>query len=180
MNLIWRFLLTIITAYFHPQLAILDESRKSFRVLPTDIDLMLHMNNGRYFSFLDLARLDYIIRCNLQTEMSKHKIYSVVASEMIRFRKSIDLFKCFEVRTKILGWDERFLYIAHHIMRDDTIHALALVKSCFLKKSTGSISPQTVLNTLGLTYQSPALPAWVTSWQEADKAFHDEAVKESS
>lgn len=177
MNLIWRFIITFLRAFYRPKLGLLEKSHITFHVMPTDVDALMHMNNGRYFSFLDLSRLDYIIRCDLYNALKKHKIYSVVASEMIRFRRSINLFKAFTVTTKMLGWDDRFLYIEHHFISNNEIHAIALVKGCFLQKDKGSIAPAIVVEKLNIQLQQSVLPEWVHTWKEADKAFHDEAVK---
>ena len=36
-----------------------------WRVLPGDIDAFGHMNNGRYQSLMDIARVDFLLRCDL-------------------------------------------------------------------------------------------------------------------
>src|SRR5690348_8261743 len=100
MNLFWRFLRIILFSRFSSHLGLFDESSIFFRVLPTDIDVLMHMNNGRYLSLLDLARVDFMIRNKVFPILKQHKIYPVVASEMIRFKKSIGLFKRFEVSTR--------------------------------------------------------------------------------
>lgn len=89
MNLIWRFLYTIITSRFQKKVSLFEVTRTRFRVLPTDIDILLHMNNGRYFSMADLARLNYIMRHKNFSIYKKNKILAVIASEMMRFTKSL-------------------------------------------------------------------------------------------
>ena len=42
-----------------------DESRLTFRVLPNDLDLNLHMNNGRYLTFMDLGRVHLLAQNGL-------------------------------------------------------------------------------------------------------------------
>ena len=42
-----------------------DESRLSFRCLPTDIDFNIHLNNARYLMLADLGRIDIFIRTGL-------------------------------------------------------------------------------------------------------------------
>ena len=39
-----------------------DESRLTFRCLPTDIDFNLHMNNARYMMLADVGRIDIFMR----------------------------------------------------------------------------------------------------------------------
>ena len=35
-------------------------ARTSFRVMPHDIDMFGHMNNGRYLQIMDVARVDWM------------------------------------------------------------------------------------------------------------------------
>lgn len=65
MNLIFRLAKVLITAFFRDRLSLLDESVLEFRVLPTDLDVNLHMNNARYLSVMDLGRLDLLVRAGL-------------------------------------------------------------------------------------------------------------------
>jgi acyl-CoA thioesterase FadM len=39
--------------------------QRQFRVLPNDIDINGHMNNGRYLTMLDLRIVEYFIRVGL-------------------------------------------------------------------------------------------------------------------
>ena len=177
MNLIWRFLWVILFSKFETPVHLFDESSIHFRVLPTDVDLLWHMNNGRYFSLMDLARLNFTIRNKIFPLLRKNKIYAVAASEMIRFKKSLDLFHRFEIKTKLLGWDNKFFYIAHYFKKQNKIYAISLVKGCFLHKKTGLLNPNHVLSLIGHLHTSPSLPEWVKNWQSADQDFHDETLK---
>lgn len=177
MNLIWRFLWVMLFSRFSSELKGLSESSISFRVLPTDIDLLLHMNNGRYFSLLDLARIDFSIRNQSLPILRKNKIYAVAASEMIRFRKSLNLFQQFEIITRLVGWDNKFFYFTHHFVKNDEVYALCLVKGCFLHKKSGSLNPHDVLKLTGYLNPSPALPDWIKHWQQADSEFYKESMR---
>lgn len=176
MNLIWRFIWIILFSRFSPSAGVLDQTSLSFRVLPTDIDVLMHMNNGRYFSLLDLARIDCMIRNKTFAPLKKHKIYPVVASEMIRFRKSLDLFQHFEITTQLLGWDDKFFYIVHQFKRQQHLYALALVKARMLHKKKGAMSPDEVLKQIGLKLPVPPLPKWVMQWQKGDQGFYEASI----
>ena len=66
MNLWLRVLHLIITSFFRPKLdPVRDVSRLTFRVWPHDLDTSLHMNNGRYWTLMDLGRTDIMIRSGL-------------------------------------------------------------------------------------------------------------------
>lgn len=171
MNLLWRFLWTWIFSRYRSPLTFFDVSQLSLHVLPTDCDLLWHMNNGRYFSLLDLGRIDYMQRTKLLPRLSAAGIYPVVASEMIRFRKSLKLFKQFDINTQIIGWDNKFFYLKQICKSEGEVCALALIKTCFLKKQTGVLMPNNVLATLGMDNKSPELPHWINDWNLADQDF---------
>ncbi|KAG1647619.1 hypothetical protein GQR58_030448 [Nymphon striatum] len=45
-----------------PKSEVMDETRMHLHVLPTDLDIAVHMNNGRYLTLADLGRWDMMIR----------------------------------------------------------------------------------------------------------------------
>lgn len=173
MNLIWRFLWIILFSRFDSPTGILNKSIITFLVLPTDIDVLMHMNNGRYFSLLDLARINLMIRNNVFSNLKKQGIYPVVASEMIRFKKSLNLFQRFQITTQIIGWDETFFYIAHQFKVKNELYALCLVKVRMLHTGGGKISPAEVVQLIEPNLQTPTLPNWLEYWLQADKEFYN-------
>lgn len=44
--------------------------------------------------------------------MKKNGCYPVVASQTIRYRRSLNPFRAFTVRTQLIGWDERFFFFS--------------------------------------------------------------------
>jgi hypothetical protein len=57
MNLYLRLICVLWKIWRLPRKGVFDESRVTFRVLPTDCDVNFHLNNGRYLAFMDLGRL---------------------------------------------------------------------------------------------------------------------------
>ena len=75
MNVWWRTLLTLMRARVLyrrrgplPPDAV---GRIRLRTLPTDIDLLGHMNNGRYASLFDLGRFDLLTRTGIWQTMDE-------------------------------------------------------------------------------------------------------------
>ena len=101
----------------------------------------------------------------------------MVASEMIRFKKSLKFGTHFELVTRLLGWDHKFFYIAHYFKCHQEVYALGLVKSCFIRKNVGSIDTNEVARHIGMKIPSPALPTWIYQWQTTDQAFFIDATK---
>ena len=65
MNLYLRLLFLLLGIWRLPPRGLLEASRAVFRVLPNDCDMNLHMNNGRYLSFMDLGRVHLMAQSGL-------------------------------------------------------------------------------------------------------------------
>ena len=62
MHLLLRTLVLLFTSARRPPLSIWDTASLPLKVLPTDIDIAMHVNNGMYFSLMDLGRFDLMAR----------------------------------------------------------------------------------------------------------------------
>jgi acyl-CoA thioesterase FadM len=132
MNLILRLLQVLLGSRRRGRMDVLAEGRVTLRCWPNDLDTNLHMNNGRYLTIMDLGRLDLILRTGLLPVMRSRKWYPVIATARIGFRRSINVFDRFDLTTRVIGWDEKWLYIEHRMERGDKVMAQAFVKGLFL------------------------------------------------
>jgi acyl-CoA thioesterase FadM len=69
------------------------KSRLPMIVLPNDLDINLHMNNGRYLTICDLNRIDLFIRSGLVKSMRKRNWIPVIAEHTMSYKKSLHLFE---------------------------------------------------------------------------------------
>lgn len=122
-----------------------DKGVITMRVLPTDLDLYMHMNNGVYFSLMDFGRWDLTFRNGLYDACKKQGWYPVVAGETIKFKKSLQLWDKFELHTEGMGYDERYFYIQQKFILKGQIMATGLIKVRFLKRSGGTVSTDEIL-----------------------------------
>lgn len=134
--------------------------------MPTDLDNNNHLNNGRYLTLMDLGRWDLVVRTGLLRALLQHKWHPVVGAATIRFRRSLDPFQRFELKTRILGWDERDFYIEQRFERDGEVHAVGLIRGVFLGKE-GRVPLAAILAAAGSEAASPPLPEWVETWRAA-------------
>ena len=131
MNVIWRTLLTIMRARVlvrrHGRIAATSVGRIRVRTLPTDIDLLGHMNNGRYASLFDLGRFDLLVRTGLWDLLNDRGWYAVVASETITFRKSLELWQRFTIESRLLAYDEKGDLVVDVTILDPVVAVACLV-----------------------------------------------------
>src|SRR5699024_12776143 len=97
-------------------LGLWDSSRLTLRVLPTEIDIFGHVNNGMYFSIMDLGRLDMMVRSGVWKTLQAKGGSGVVSAETISFRKALRLGHRYHVDPCLIGVDARTAFFAHRIV----------------------------------------------------------------
>lgn len=169
--MIWRTFLVILRARWSirgaaplPHNAL---GRLRLTTLPTDIDLLRHMNNGRYLSLFDLGRWDLLIRTGLADAMRERGWYAVVSSETITFRKSLTLWQRFDVETRLIGHDDRALYLEHRAVVKGEIYARAIIGARMLKRSGGTVGHEELFAAVGRPEGLPEVEPWVHEWAAA-------------
>lgn len=168
MNLIFRLLKTLALWLLRPgRRGILEESVVRFRVWPNDLDTNLHMNNGRYLTLMDLGRLDLLLRNGSIRHVLRRHWYPVLAGTLIRFRRPLNLFQKFEIRTRIVTWDEKWVYLEQRILRRGDLILQAYLKGVFVGKR-GSVPITKLLALMGIDQPAPAMPAGLAAWMEAE------------
>lgn len=158
MNMVGRLLAVLLAALARPRLGMLDESAVRLRVLPADLDLNGHMNNGRYLSVMDLGRLDLTARLGLLGPAVRERWMPVVSGITIRFRRSLRPFERYELRTRIVSWDDEWVYMEQRFVRGETVFAVAHVKGIFLDRERRKVPVATLRRALGATEPPPRSP----------------------
>lgn len=173
MNLIFRLILVILRARRGPRLGPLDESVIHARVLPGDLDLNLHLNNGRALTLMDLGRVDLMFRMGVAGELRRRRWNPVIASLTIRFRRSLGLWQRFAIHTRTVCWDERWFYMEQRFVRGGDEVARAIVKAAFIGPG-GRVLPQQLVDASPWSLQSPPMPEGVRMWVEAEEAIRSD------
>jgi acyl-CoA thioesterase FadM len=152
-----------------PKLGLDDTSELRLRVWPGDIDVYPEMNNGRYWTIMDLGRYDLAARTGLmQMARRKHWLF-VVAGGSIRYRRRLPPLSRFLLRTSLAGHDGRWFYFVQEFVRRDQTAAQAVVRAG-LRTEKEIIPSETILEAFGRKGWSPSLPGWVQAWIEAEDA----------
>lgn len=169
--MIWRTLLVMLRARLRARRGALlsptGVGRIRVTTLPSDIDLLRHMNNGRYLSLFDLGRWDLLIRTGLSDAIREKGWYPVVSSETITFRKSLRLWQRFVVETRFVGHDDRALYLEHRAVVRGEIYARALIRARVLKRSGGTVSHEELFAAIDRPEGLPDVEPWVHEWAAA-------------
>ena len=168
MVLLFRFVLVMIASRFRPRMHPMAESLVHFTVLPTDCDLNFHLNAGRFVSFMDICRVELLGRMRLFLAVLRRGWRPVVGGVRIRYRRSLLPFERFTVRSRIVGWDEKWLYF-EHVIESRAGHCATGHARGLLRGGGRSIPPGELFELLGIEDRvSPPLPDDVERWRRAE------------
>jgi acyl-CoA thioesterase FadM len=148
-----------------PKLGILDEDSMSFRVLPNDIDINLHMNNARYLSIMDYARTHLLARTRLLEHIMHARWQPMIGAAWVTYRRSLPLFARFTVRSRMICWDNRWFYIEQTFTGKRGLAAIGWVKGV-LRNRDGIVNPQRVIDGVASGTLSPPMPEAIANWNE--------------
>ena len=177
MIVLFRLLVQAVRSRLAPPLASLDGlSRIRLRVMPNDLDLNRHVNNGRIYSLVDLGRMDWFIRTRLMRAGLVRGWMPVVGDSTGRFIRQMKVFEVFTLETRLLGWTEKWLVIEHRLLRDDgQLAAIVAVRAAFVS-TRGVVSTDKLFELSGLpAAPSPPLPPWLQTWMTALQQLSDQA-----
>ena len=148
MNLFFRMVIVSAGAFFRSKLMLEDKGRISLRVLPNDLDLNFHMNNGRFLSVMDLGRVDLIIRMGMLRTLSKNGWDPVIGAIHTTFRKGLYLFERYDLVSHIVGWDDKWIYITQTMEQNGEEIATAHMKTLFMSEG-GKVPTELIARALG-------------------------------
>lgn len=169
MHMLFRTLLHLLfLSRRRPDLGYRDVARTRFITLPTDLDINRHMNNGVYFSIMDVARFDMLVRNGVWKMMLDKGWYPVVASETITFRKSLGLWDRFTIESRLVGHDDKAVYMEQRFVRpgangDPEIYATGFIRARFLRRAGGTVPMSEIVEALGVT-EAHGIPEWLERW----------------
>ncbi len=124
-------------------------SRLKMRVWPNDLDLFLHVNNGRYLTLMDLGRLHIVMRSGLLKVMRERQWHAASSAAEIRFRRPLKLWQRYELVTEVVDWDDRGFLFEQRFESGGKVYARALVNAQFRHRRE-HVPVETILELLGM------------------------------
>jgi len=146
MNLYFRLIMVVLKAL--RRATIYPDNLKNtvqVRMYPNDLDVNMHVNNGRYLTLCDLTRVDFFVRSGIAALMLKHKWNPIIAEHTMTYLRPIKVFSKIEIRMEITHFDEKFFYCSHHFYKGDKLMAHGTSKALVISKK-GSLTPQFTLD----------------------------------
>ena len=157
-----------------------------------DVDIMGHMNNAAYLQHAEYARWEWSAFGGSLARAFQTNSFFIVTASITRYRREIAPLKRFDIETRLVGLDDRNLWVYqtfHYPIGDKQqaddpsyqgrgkILAQILTKGAFAKPGKGVINPRTWLEENSV-YSSNALDEVMNQTGETVKStLFDEKAK---
>ena len=94
-----------------------------------------------------------------------------IAGASVRYRRRVRMFDRIEMRSRLVTWDARFMYLEQSMWRRDGECASHILYRAAVTGKDGIVPPDRVLEALGRSgHAAPPAPEWVEAWARADAA----------
>ena len=134
---------------------------------PWDLDPWMELNNGRTLTLYDLGRVPLSQRTVVASVLRKRGWGLTVAGSSVRYRRRVTMFTRLTMRSRLLGWDDRFLYMDQSMWAGEECTSQVLIRSALVSRS-GMLAPRELALACGIGPESPTLPDWVLAWTRAE------------
>lgn len=158
-----RLVTTAIRSLRSPAMHAEETCETHFLCMPWDIDMFLEMNNGRILTLYDLGRFDLSIRAGLAKVLKEKNWGLVVAGSTIRYRRRVRVFDRITMRTKVAGFDERWIYLEQSMWVGERPTSSVLLRTGVTE--AGKVIPtERVMQAMGLEGWFLEPSQWVQEW----------------
>ena len=135
---------------------------------PWDIDLWMELNNGRTLTLYDLGRIPLAKRVGLVDLLKRNHWGLTMAGASVRYRQRIRPFERITMRSRAIGWDDKFIYLEQTMWKQNATCANQILYRAAVTCAWGIVTPTEVMKAFGRQDPPPKLPEWVQAWIDAD------------
>ncbi len=135
---------------------------------PWDLDMWRELNNGRTLTLYDLGRIPLARRVGLIKALRENRWGMAVAGVSVRYRKRVLAFERVEMRSRAIGWDNRFLYVEQSLWNRRGECAGHALYRMAVTSADGIVPPAEIARAIGHDPEGPQLEKWVCEWIRAE------------
>jgi acyl-CoA thioesterase FadM len=126
-----RFIFLLLMSFFKRFIDVLDESTLTCRVLFNDVDIK-RMSSDRYLPIMDLGRINIILQAGLLKKVIKNRWVPVSRVATIRYKYPLKLFQQYLLKSKIIYWDDEWVWTEHRFEHHGKVTAIGISKITFV------------------------------------------------
>jgi acyl-CoA thioesterase FadM len=145
-----------------------DWIERQLRVLPNDLDINGHMNNGRYLTIVDLMLVEYFVRSGFAKAMLQAGWRPMSGGAFITYRKGLKPWQRYRIRFTLAGADHSWNYMRFEFLREDGVLCAAGYMKGAAVGRDGLVPNQRSYAKLGRAFEPGELPRPVTHWLAAE------------
>ena len=168
MNLYLRLLWTLLRCWRMPRITAGDTLMRSLRVLPNDLDINGHMNNGRYLTVVDLMLMEYFVRSGFARVMLREGWRPMSGGSFISYRRGLKPLQTYTLRFRLDACDGQWNYMRFEFTCGGKVCAAGYMKGAAVSRE-GFVPNAVSYGKLGLALPEGALPAPVSHWLAAER-----------
>lgn len=170
MNLYLRLLWTLLRVKFLKPISIDEPLEREFHVLPNDLDLNGHMNNGRYLTLLDLMIIEFFARTGFLKVLMKHGWRPMSGGSVITYRKGLRPFQKYRIRYSHAASNEVWNFMHFEFLTmDGEICAAGYMKGAAVSRR-GFVPNSVSYGKMGVEPDTRPLPKAVSHWLDSENA----------
>ena len=132
------------------------------------MDWFAELNNGRALTLYDLGRLTMGARSGLISTLKRERWGMTIAGSSVRYRRRLRAFERFEMRSRVVCWDDKFIYIEQSMRKTNGECASHVLYRSAVTDKNGIVTPDRVLTAMDQELGSPPIPGWVAAWIKAE------------
>lgn len=151
-----------------PTLGFNDIHESQHRIWLSDIDIFWELNNGRALTLYDSGRILLGRRTGLWAALKANGWGMTVAGSTVRYRRRLRLFDQVTMRSRGIGWDDRFLYIEQSMWRKDGECAGHVLLRMAVTGKSGIVPPIEIAKAMNKAAHNAPLPDWAKAWADAE------------
>jgi acyl-CoA thioesterase FadM len=151
----------------------------SFRVLPSDLDVNIHLTDSRYAAFMDLVRMQYLIRTNLWANVREAGSMAVIGTAYTRFRRELKPFDKFTVKIQLVYMSPKWFYFDYKFLKNGFVHCHSIEKWGAGTRGKGMMPPQKLLTEVQVEKVFPIPPAHIIKIMDAEDEMRSVVRKDS-
>lgn len=164
----FRFAYHMFNAKRQSPIGLLDTHEIQTLCWPWDLDLWNELNNGRTLTLYDLGRVPMALRMGLVGKLRENGWGFTMAGSSVRYRRRVQIFARLTLKTRIVCWDDKFLYMEQSLWKSNGECAShGLMRTAIV--GDGKMIPMAqAAAALGHDGPSPEAPDWVRAWIDAE------------
>jgi acyl-CoA thioesterase FadM len=168
LNLYLRLIWTLLRSRQLPRLQLGQTLERSLRVMPNDIDINGHMNNGRYLTIIDLMLVEYFVRTGFAGVMLKKGWRPMSGGSLITYRRGLKPLQNYTLRFRLDACDTHWNFMRFEFVDGERLCAAGYMKGAAVSKQ-GLVPNAQSYAAMGLPVFAAALPGPVDQWLHAEQ-----------